>query len=143
MYPVMINISGKRVVVIGGGKVASRKIKHLLAEKALVTIVSPTLHESIEPSTVTWVAREYQKGDLKDAKLVLACTDQETVNRQIMADAAPCQLVNNTGDKHFSDFYNVAVAPAKDFSVMISTNGLSAARAKEVRQKLQAILEDL
>ena len=78
---------------------------------------------------------------MEGAKLVFACTDQAEVNRQIMEDAAPSQLVNNTGDKTFSDFYNVAIARKKDVSVMISTNGLSPSRSKEIRKKIEAILD--
>ena len=105
MYPVMINIREKKVVVVGGGKVAARKIKTLLAEQAAVTVVSPTLHADIPQAEIQWLARPYQTGDLEGAKLVFACTDQAEVNRQIMEDAAPSQLVNNTGDKTFSDFW--------------------------------------
>lgn len=143
MYPVMINIREKKVVVVGGGKVAARKIKTLLAEQAAVTVISPTLHADIPQAEIQWLARSYQTGDLEGAKLVFACTDQEEVNRQIMEDAAPSQLVNNTGDKTFSDFYNVAIARKKDVSVMISTNGLSPSRSKEIRKKIEAILDQL
>ena len=143
MYPVMINIREKKVVVVGGGKVAARKIKTLLAEQAAVTVISPTLHPDIPQAEIQWLARPYQTGDLEGAKLVFACTDQEEVNRQIMQDAAPSQLVNNTGDKTFSDFYNVAIARKKDVSVMISTNGLSPSRSKEIRKKIEAILDQL
>ena len=143
MYPVMINIREKKVVVVGGGKVAARKIKTLLAEQAAVKVVSPTLHADIPQAEIQWLARPYQTGDLEGAKLVFACTDQEKVNRQIMVDAAPSQLVNNTGDKTFSDFYNVAIARKKDVSVMISTNGLSPSRSKEIRKKIEAILDQL
>ena len=143
MYPVMINIREKKVVVVGGGKVAARKIKTLLAEQAAVTVVSPTLHADIPQAEIQWLARPYQTGDLEGAKLVFACTDQEKVNRQIMVDAAPSQLVNNTGDKTFSDFYDVAIARKKDVSVMISTNGLSPSRSKEIRKKIEAILDQL
>ena len=143
MYPVMINIREKKVVVVGGGKVAARKIKTLLAEQAAVTVVSPTLHADIPQAEIQWLARPYQTGDLEGAKLVFACTDQAEVNRQIMEDAAPSQLVNNTGDKTFSDFYNVAIARKKDVSVMISTNGHSPSRSKEIRKKIEAILDQL
>ena len=143
MYPVMINIREKKVVVVGGGKVAARKIKTLLAEQAAVTVVSPTLHADIPQAEIQWLARPYQTGDLEGAKLVFACTDQAEVNCQIMEDAAPSQLVNNTGDKTFSDFYNVAIARKKDVSVMISTNGLSPSRSKEIRKKIEAILDQL
>lgn len=143
MYPVMINIREKKVVVVGGGKVAARKIKTLLAEQAAVTVVSPTLHADIPQAEIQWLARPYRTGDLEGAKLVFACTDQAEVNRQIMEDAAPSQLVNNTGDKTFSDFYNVAIARKKDVSVMISTNGLSPSCSKEIRKKIEAILDQL
>ena len=143
MYPVMNNIREKKVVVVGGGKVAARKIKTLLAEQAAVTVVSPTLHADIPQAEIQWLARPYQTCDLEGAKLVFACTDQAEVNRQIMEDAAPSQLVNNTGDKTFSDFYNVAIARKKDVSVMISTNGLSPSRSKEIRKKIEAILDQL
>lgn len=143
MYPVMINIRDKKVVVIGGGKVAARKIKTLLAEGAAVTVISPTLHEDIAQAAVTWLARPYQEGDLAGAKLVFACTDQAEVNSQIMQDAAPSQLVNNTGDKTFSDFYNVAIARKQDLSVMISTNGLSPSRSKEIRRKIEGLLDSI
>ena len=52
MYPVMINIREKKVVVVGGGKVAARKIRTLLAEQAAVTVVSPTLHADIPQTEV-------------------------------------------------------------------------------------------
>lgn len=143
MYPVMINIREKKVVVVGGGKVAARKIKTLLAEQAAVTVVSPTLHADIPQAEIQWLARPYQTCDLEGAKLVFACTDQAEVNRQIMEEAAPSQLVNNTGDKTFSDFYNVAIARKRDVSVMISTNGLSPSRSKEIRKKIEAILDQL
>ncbi|CQR25618.1 siroheme synthase [Streptococcus varani] len=141
MYPVMINIKDKRVVMIGGGRVALRKLKTLLKEGARVTVISPEIHPGIPIEEIEWLSRPYQKGDLEGAKLVLTCTDDQDVNNQVMADAVPSQLVNNTGDKYYSDFYNVAIAQASDFSVMISTNGLSAVRAKEVRSKLEKFLE--
>ena len=68
MYPVMINIREKKVVVVGGGKVAARKIKTLLTEQAAVTVVSPTLHADIPQAEVQWLARSYQTGDLEGAK---------------------------------------------------------------------------
>ncbi|MBS4749701.1 bifunctional precorrin-2 dehydrogenase/sirohydrochlorin ferrochelatase [Granulicatella sp. zg-ZJ] len=143
MYPVMMNIKNKRVVMIGGGNVAARKLKKLLQEGAHVTIVSPTLHESIPKECITWIERRYETGDLNGAKLVFACTDDQEVNVQIMRDADTCQLVNNTGDKHFSDFYNVSIVEKKDFSINISTNGVSPMRAKEIRQKLEKLLDEI
>lgn len=143
MYPIMININHQKVIIIGGGKVAARKIKLLLEEGAYVVVVSPTLHPDISSDAITWIQRPYQLGDLATAKLVFACTDDQKVNAQVMSDAHPSQLVNNTADKFYSDFYNVAIAKNKEISIMISTNGLSPSRSKEVRQKLESLLEQL
>lgn len=143
MYPVMINIKNQKVVFIGGGQVAARKAQQLLKEGAKVTVVSPSLAEGLDPSLIDWQARPYQEGDLVGAKLVFACTDDPLVNRQVMIDAHPSQLVNNVGDKHDSDFYNVAIAEHDDFAVMISTKGRSPQRSKAIRQKLASLLDQL
>lgn len=141
MYPIMVNIEHKPVVVIGGGRVAARKIKSLLAEGAVVTVVSPKLLTEISREKINWLDRSYQTGDLKGAKLVFACTDDPQVNAQIMKDSDPSQMVNNTGDKINSDFYNVAITQKEGLSVMISTNGVSPSRSKEIRQKIEQFLE--
>lgn len=143
MYPIMVNIKQKPVVVIGGGKVAARKIKALLVEDALVTVISPKLLKEIPLEKINWIARLYQTGDLVGAKLVFACTDDDHVNEQIMKDAHSSQLVNNTGDKLNSDFYNVAIAQKNGLSVMISTNGISPSRSKEIRRKIEQLLDQL
>ena len=137
MYPVMMNIQNKPVVIIGGGKVAARKIKTLLSEGAKVTVISPEINEVIPKSQVEWIQRSYQTGDLEGAKLVFACTDNQEVNKKVMEEAHPSQFVNN------SDFYNVAIASNKELSVMISTNGLSPSRSKEVRKKIEQLLDQL
>ena len=143
MYPVMMNIQNKPVVIIGGGKVAARKIKTLLSEGAKVTVISPEINEAIPKSQVEWIQRSYQTGDLEGAKLVFACTDNQEVNKKVMEEAHPSQFVNNTGDKKNSDFYNVAIASNNELSVMISTNGLSPSRSKEVRKKIEQLLDQL
>nr|WP_235925363.1 bifunctional precorrin-2 dehydrogenase/sirohydrochlorin ferrochelatase [Streptococcus catagoni] len=139
----MINIRDQKVVLVGGGEVAARKIKGLLQEGADLLVISPDLDSGIPKDQIHWLARKYQKGDLSDAKLVFACTNDLALNEQIMRDAHPSQLVNNTSDKHYSDFYNVAITQKNDLSVMISTNGSSPARSKAIRKQLEEILDHL
>lgn len=143
MYPIMINIQNKKVVIIGGGNIAARKIKALLKENANITVVSPTIHPSIDLTLITYIKDNYHKKYLDGATLIFACTNNQKINNQIMLDAHPYQLVNNTGDKTYSDFYNVAIVSKQDFSVAISTNGTSPARSKEVRKKLESLLDTI
>lgn len=142
MYPIMVNLSGKLVVVVGGGQVAARKVEGLLQAGARVTVVSPELHPDLHAADVIWIKRPYQKGDLDDAFLVFACTNQDLVNQAVYCDALPNQFVNNTGNKFESDFYNVARADIGDVSVMISTQGQSPSRAKLLRKEVIEFLQE-
>jgi|tagenome__1003787_1003787.scaffolds.fasta_scaffold19483026_2 precorrin-2 dehydrogenase/sirohydrochlorin ferrochelatase len=70
-YPIMLNLTGKKVVVIGGGTVAARKIGTLLEANAEVTVVSPRLHDNITEDfhhhLLTWKQKHFEPADLIDA----------------------------------------------------------------------------
>src|SRR5206468_1400578 len=79
VYPVGLRLLGKRVVVVGGGQVAHRRVAGLLEARALVTVVSPevtpALEALVEPGAVTWLRRRYETGDLDGAWYAVAATD--------------------------------------------------------------------
>jgi len=87
MYPVTLNISGRLCVVVGGGRVAERKIFSLLKAGAQVRAVSPqlteALHELAAAGQIIWLARCFQAGDLAGAMLVFAATDSRQVNKLV------------------------------------------------------------
>lgn len=141
MYPIMVDLSHKPVLVVGGGKVARRKVQGLLAAGADVTVISPQIEPELKAMNIRWIQRQYQSGDTAGAVIVFACTDQATINQQIYRDASPACLVNNTGNKAESDFYNVAWTQVDDLSIMISTQGRSPERAKQVRQEIYDFLK--
>ena len=76
-YPAFLNLKGKRVVVVGGGKVAERKVLTLLRAGADVTVISPLitkrLQKAKEAGHMRHLSRTYRKGDLKDSFMVIAC----------------------------------------------------------------------
>ncbi|MFD1123885.1 bifunctional precorrin-2 dehydrogenase/sirohydrochlorin ferrochelatase [Lentilactobacillus raoultii] len=135
-YPVNLNLVNKSVVVVGGGKVAARKINSLLASNARVTVVSPQLDPKIDCLSVYWIRRKYRVGDLKNATLIIACTDDRQVNQQVVKDADQFQWVNNVSDKLQSDFYNVAKLENKELLITVSTKGRSPATSKKIKQYL-------
>ena len=143
MYPIVLQIKNKPVVVIGGGKVAARKIQTLLQQEASVTVVSPHLWDTIDATKVNWLKKKYAPGDLVGAALIFACTNDDSVNQQVLADALECQWVNVTSDKTISEFYNMAVTQVDDVTVSVSTQGTAPRRAKEIRQKITTYLEGL
>lgn len=90
-YLAGLHLAGRRVVVVGGGTVAQRRIAGLLAAGAAVTVVSPDVTAGIEAlvtsGEVRWIARPYRDGDLDGAWYALACTDDPTVNAAVVAEA--------------------------------------------------------
>ncbi|GAA4126055.1 uroporphyrinogen-III C-methyltransferase [Nocardioides fonticola] len=88
-YPVGLRLAGRRVVVVGGGGVAQRRVPHLIAAGAVVEVVSPVLTPALEGmiGEFTWHDRRYAPGDLDGAWYALALTDDAEVNAAICAEA--------------------------------------------------------
>ncbi|GAA1272477.1 uroporphyrinogen-III C-methyltransferase [Saccharothrix xinjiangensis] len=90
-YLVGLDLTGRRVVVVGGGTVAQRRLPRLVAAGARVEVVSPEVTPAVQGvvdgGEATWQAREYADGDLDDAWYVLACTSDPAVNARVAADA--------------------------------------------------------
>ena len=117
-YPAMLNLNGKRCAVIGGGKVALRKTRTLVAAGANVTVIAPAADENLTAlaadGKIKLVLRGYESSDVSDCFLVVAATDSAALNRQIAA-GAPC-LVNVVTEPELG---NVSV-PAQSTSGRLS-----------------------
>src|SRR4051795_1158475 len=91
VYPVGLRLLDRRVVVVGGGQVAHRRVAGLLEAGALVTVVSPEVTPALEarvtPGSLTWVRRRYEPGDLDGAWYAVAATDDPGVNAAVGAEA--------------------------------------------------------
>ena len=96
LLPLGLRLSGRRVVVVGGGPVALRRVGALLAARARVTVVSPTavaaLEDLAERGRIEWHQRPYQDRDLQDAWLAMACTADAQVNAQVLAEADQARI---------------------------------------------------
>jgi uroporphyrin-III C-methyltransferase/precorrin-2 dehydrogenase/sirohydrochlorin ferrochelatase len=96
-YPVGLRLTGRRVVVVGGGAVALRRVVGLLAAGADVTVVAPVatpaLADLADGGRCTWLERPYQGGDVADAWLAMACTDDPAVNAQVAAEADAARVL--------------------------------------------------
>ena len=105
-YPAMLNLKSKLCAVIGGGKVALRKTRTLVAAGANVTVIAPAADENLTAlaadGKIKLVLRGYESGDVNDCFLVVAATDSAALNRQIAAEA-PC-LVNVVTEPELGNF---------------------------------------
>lgn len=141
-YPSFVNIQGKRCVVVGGGKVALRKVKALLDCGANVTVVSPALHRDLaqlaEAGTISLIHRDYTPGDLKDAFLTIAATTESDTNQKIANEARRRKiLVNVATSAEQSDFIVPSYLRRGDLTIAISTAGTSPALARKIRTRLE------
>jgi len=138
-YPIFLNLKNKSVVIIGGGKVAERKVLTLLKTGADLTVISPELTKKIEreklKGRIKHIHRQYRKGDLKNAFLVIAATDSPDVNEQVSKDA-PC-LVNVVDTPHLCNFIVPSVIKRNPLTIAVSTSGISPALSRSIRKELE------
>ena len=127
-YPAMLNLNGKRCAVIGGGKVALRKTRTLVAAGADVTVIAPAADENLTAlaadGKIKLVLRGYESGDVSNCFLVVAATDSAALNRQIAAEA-PC-LVNVVTEPELGNFSVPAQSASGRLSFTAFGGGLPA-----------------
>ncbi len=128
MYPVGLRLAGRRVVVVGGGQVAHRRVAGLLEAGAAVTVVSPHLTPALEalvaPGQVTWLARPYATGDLAGAWYAVAATDDPEVNAAVAAEAERTHtFCARADDRAASSVWTPAVGRQGDLVVGIHGGG--------------------
>tara|TARA_R110002072_G_scaffold75291_10_gene177477 strand:+ start:1124 stop:1762 length:639 start_codon:yes stop_codon:yes gene_type:complete len=138
-------LEGARVVVVGGGSVAARKVNALLAAQAEVFVVAPELSPELEAlAEAGWfrpLRRGYRSGDLEGAFLAVVATDQREVNALASRDAIELGLLLNCADDPArSNFFLPSVLRRGDLSVAISTGGASPALAARLRRHLEELL---
>ncbi|HWE57898.1 MAG TPA: bifunctional precorrin-2 dehydrogenase/sirohydrochlorin ferrochelatase [Acidimicrobiales bacterium] len=143
LYPVGLVVAGKRVVVVGGGTVAARKVEALVDAGARVTVVAPAIGAEVRRLPVDLVERPYRTGDLEGAWLAIAATDDPEVNHLVHADGQGARVwVNAADDPAACDFTLPAVLRRGPVSVAVSTGGRSPALAGWLRDQVAAQLGD-
>jgi precorrin-2 dehydrogenase len=145
-YPILLNIQGKRCLVVGGGKVALRKVQTLLEHSVTIEIVSPAfcpeLEQLIKAGAVRFIQRDYETEDLNNALLVIAATDDTKVNAKVAADARKKGILVNVVDKpDISDFTVPSYFRQGDVIVAVSTSGKSPALSRKIRIELERSLK--
>ncbi|MGC8937691.1 MAG: precorrin-2 dehydrogenase/sirohydrochlorin ferrochelatase family protein [Thermodesulfovibrio sp.] len=129
LFPAFIDIKGKKCVVVGGGRVAERKIKTLLHYGARITLISPEINENIrkivEKGQIEYIKKQFSKEDIDDAILVVAATSDEKLNAQIVKNAKFLEnCVTATDVSEIGGLlYNVpAIFNKADLTIAISTD---------------------
>ena len=142
-YPIFVELTGRPCVVIGGGPVAERKVKALLAERASVTVISPASSVMLEglasKGRIRRVRREYCAGDLAGHQLAFVATDDGQVNAAVTREAREQGIwVNAADDPARCDFILPAVLRRGKLIVAVATGGSSPALSRVIREELEA-----
>ena len=134
VYPVMLKLAGRRVVIVGGGAVAARKVRLLKEMGAKVTLIADKLLADVDLAEVEYIGRQYAPEHLGRPMLVFACTDDAALNARIADDArAAGAIVNCVDQPEDCDFFVPAVTGDGDVVVAIGTGGAAPALAGRLK----------
>jgi precorrin-2 dehydrogenase/sirohydrochlorin ferrochelatase len=138
----MLDLCGKKCVVIGGGKVAQRKVLSLLRCGAKVKVISPKCTDKLKKlqieGKIELIKRPYTFGDIKGSFLAFIATDQEKVNKASLKEAkAEGAFVNVIDNPYECDFVVPSVIKRGDLQITVSTNGKSPMLSKKIREELE------
>ncbi|WLR54128.1 NAD(P)-binding protein [Mesobacillus subterraneus] len=146
LYPMNVRIRDRDVVVIGGGKVAHRKVLGLLDAGAKVKVVSPELTSDLlslaDADRISWHPTSYEEKDLEGALLIIAATNDHDTNLAVKMDAAPHQLVNLADDPAESDFQVPSFMKRGRLTIAVSTSGASPILAKKICTQLEQTFDE-
>lgn len=145
-YPVNLQIDNRLCVVVGGGRVALRKVLGLLETKARIRVISPTVEPELRvlsrSGKIEWLPRGYAEGDLRGAFLVFAATNNREVQSLVEIEAAKSSsIINIVDDPGASDFHVPAHFRRGKMLITISTGGGSPALAKKIREQLEETIK--
>jgi precorrin-2 dehydrogenase/sirohydrochlorin ferrochelatase len=140
-YPLFLDLTGRRVVVVGGGRVAERKVRQLLSCGARITVITPTATPRLRAwhrkRVIQWRPRRYKRCDLDLSWLVISASNDAAVNRRVAQDAKRLRTLANIVD---DASVSMAISPAwfrrGALVVAFSTGGASPALARQLRLKL-------
>jgi len=140
-YPIHLDVTGKKCVIIGGGKVAYRKACSLKESGADVVVVSPEVcSEMVSEEGLVLIKKEYEECFLDGALLVIAATDNEAINKKVTLDAEKRNIMVNVVDyPERCSFIVPSTINRGDLCISISTGGASPAVAKRIREELEAV----
>lgn len=141
-------MTGRKIVIVGAGKVALQKVKPLLLEEVQICIVAPEIHpglwqcqEQNNCAKIEIRQKAYEANDLSEADFVFICTNDHKINQQVLQDIQPQQLVNDCTNPKNSDFYNMAIVQQAEVVIAVSSQGKNPKKTKYLKEKLAQYLK--
>lgn len=142
--PISLSIRNKKILVVGGGRVALQKLKTLIQYAHEIRVCAPDIIPEMRQMPVSIIDSGYDEKFLADVHLVYACTNDSDLNSKIKANAATrgilCCVADNPDE---CDFVSPAVYKSGNISVAVSSDGKDVKKAIEIRDKIKSSLSDI
>ena len=147
-FPMFIDLSDKKIVVVGGGNIATRRIRTLLQFTRNITAIAPKstmeLQELGKTGYVNLITRPVKRSDFDMAYMVIAATNDWKLNDEIYRVCKEEGIyVNVADDKSKCDFYFPGIYMKDEVVIGITASGLDHSRAKKVRLAIQEAMEEI
>lgn len=145
LFPMFVDISEKKAVVIGAGKIASRRIRTLSEFTANITVVADRVDETVRKMAaegiLTLHERAYRREDLYGADIVIAGTDDKNLNSEIYS-VCKCLgiLVNVISDRKKCDFHFPGVVKRENLVIGVNAGGRDHRLARETRERIEEMM---
>ncbi len=141
--PISINVTNKKILLVGGGKVATHKgtiMARVLKDQ--VTVVALEFTEAIKQLPFTFIEKAYEKSDLNGFFLVYVCTENHELNAQIKQDAEALGILTSVCDSPFlCDFVSPAIHNEGHVTIAVGTNGRDAFQAVSIRNQITVLIQ--
>ncbi|MDR3309527.1 MAG: bifunctional precorrin-2 dehydrogenase/sirohydrochlorin ferrochelatase [Tannerella sp.] len=141
--PISINITGKRILIIGGGKVGFHKATVLSRFTDKATVISTRFHDGFDRLPFELVNKEYAPSDLCGAYIIYICTENEALNARIKRDAEMAGVLASVCDNpQLCDFISPAIHKQGNISIAVSSNAQNVRQSIAVRDRIAQLCND-
>jgi precorrin-2 dehydrogenase/sirohydrochlorin ferrochelatase len=144
-FPAFLKLDNKKVLIIGGGCIAFKKLEHLLDFTSNISLIAPELSDEmstvIKEKKLHFEKRSYQKGDIKEFDIVIIAIDNIPLQAEIFEESKQYKcLCNSVDSTEYCDFIFPSYIKKDDLTIAISTSGSSPAVAKHLKRYLQKLI---
>ncbi|MEB7421654.1 NAD(P)-binding protein [Staphylococcus arlettae] len=139
--PILLDLTNKSIVIIGGGAIAERRVNKLMQFDAYITVMSPTLTAKLqklyEQQQIQWLAQDYSIHQLPPVALVVVATNNKAVNRMVKQELPQQTLLNMASDSEQGDVVFPGILKRGKLSISVSTSGASPKLTTAILAELQ------
>lgn len=139
--PISINVTNKKILLVGGGKVATHKATIMARFVNNVTVVSPEFTDEIKLLPFNFIQKEYDKSDLAGSFLVYVCTGNEELNAKVKADAEELGILTSVCDApSLCDFVSPAIHKEGNMTIAVGSNAQNVFQSVSIRDQISQLI---